>query len=320
MYTRTQIEAASEDIKSKLLSNDPGLIKQAAMGADDYFRVRIRENGIARRRMPPTMVTKDMLQYDEKSDFPTLLYEIEGDSAGAKLIPFETGPSNEVIHGRKIRIEFNRIMTPKYSIDKVRLEGYKMPLLDMLQDLMLKDIQDVEDTITTAVDNNILGEINQDNEDLGCRRYVTCGPMSREAVTHLRKAMAVTPNNLIAKQFLMNQLTYIDFGLLDSDKVGDRLAEDTFLNGVTFDKVAGIDVIVTTKKELIETNAVYVYTDPKYYGGMWLKDDVSMVTDQQDNIWLSFFAHEMIGASVVNAAAVAKGSFTGSLVSWENES
>ena len=41
-----------------------------------------------------------------------------------------------------------------------------------------------------------------------------------------------------------------------------------------------------------------------------------MVVDEKDDIWLTFFAHETIGASVINGAGVLKASMTGDTVDW----
>lgn len=318
MYNEAQLNRVSEDIKAKLLSKDDSLIKTAGLAADEYFRTEIRENGIRRQITPPVQITDENFDYSEDTDFPVMYVEIAGKSAGAKLVSFETGPSNEVIHGRKTRVEFNRVMTPKYSIDKIRLKGYKMPLLEILRDLMLKDIMDREDLVAKAVDDNILGVKNANNLDIGCKRWVEAGPLSRDAMVHMKKSMFKTPGHLQPAKYVMNYGTYCDFGAFGRDDVGGDMAQDMFINGVTLTKIQGIDTVVTTKSELVGDNDVYIYTDPKYYGGFYTYEDVSMVTDEQDDIWLSFFAHEMIGMSVVNAAGVAKVSFTGTLVGWDN--
>jgi len=323
-YDQVKLASVSEDIKAKLFSKDRDLIKVAGLAADDYFRTEIRENGIRRQITPPVQVTDEMLDYVEDTDFPVMFVEIAGHSAGARKVSFETGPSNEVIHGLKSRVEFNRIMTPKYSIDKIRLKGYKMPLLDILYDLMLKDIMDVEDKCTLDVDDAILGTAsgagdNNQAEQLaafGCRRYVKAGAMSRASLIHAKKAMFKLPGHLQISKYLMNYATYCDLGEFNRNNVGGDLAQDMFVNGVQLETVFGVKTVVTTKSELVPDNKMYIYTDPKYYGGFYTLEDVSMVTDEQDDIWLSFFAHETIGASVVNAAGVAAVDFDGTLQAW----
>ena len=317
-YDKTRVASTSEEIKANLYSGDKGLIKNAALAVDEYFRTEIRENGIRRQITPPTTVTKEDLAYVEYTDFPVMIVEIVGQSAGAVRVSFETGPSNADIHGRKTRIEFNRIMTPKYSIDKIRLEGYKMPLLDILYDLMLKDIMDCEDKTAMDADDFVLGTIDADNWELGARRYVHAGPFGREAMVHMKKAMFKLPGHLQVSKYLMNYGTYCDFGVFGRDDVGGDMSQDMFVNGVTLSTVQGIKTIVTTKTEFVPDDKVYIYTDQEYYGGFYIKDDVSMVTDEQDDIWLSFFAHETIAESIINTAGIAAVEFGGTLTSWEN--
>ena len=212
-------------------------------------------------------------------------------------------------------------MTYKYSIDMIRLETYSMPLLDIFYDLMLKDIMDVEDDQWMNLDKEICGTVNTVNPDMGCCRWVTCGPMkdntARAALVHLLKGINVGPGNLQPKQFLMNNLTYCDFAGLSREYIGGDMAQDMFVNGVKLDEVMGIKMVVTTKKKLVPTNDVFIYTDPIYYGKFFTFKDVAMVTDTKDEIWLTAFAHECIGGVIANAAGVARGSLTGTLADWE---
>lgn len=318
MYDQVKLAAIDEDIKAKLFSGDKELIKSASLAADQYFRVRVRENGVRRQLTPPQQVTDADFDYTEYTDFPVMFAEIEPNSAGAVRVSFETGPSNTVIHALKTRIEFSRIMTPKYSIDKIRLKGYKMPLLDIMYDLMLKDIMDTEDEALMAVDDKILGVKNANNTVIGCKRWVDAGAISRASMTHAAKAMFYTPGRIPLKKYMLNYATYMDLGVLDRVEAGGDIAQDIYLNGVTQTKMFGVPVVVTTKRELVADNDMYIYSDPRYYGGFYTYEDVSMITDEQDNIWLSFFMHEIIGASVVNAAGVAKVTFGGELVGWAN--
>lgn len=319
MYDNVKLASVSEDIKAKILSGDRDLVKTAGLASSEYFRVEIRENGIRRQITPPTTVTKENFDTVEDTDFPVMFVEIAPQSQGAYMVSFETGPRGDVIHGKKARVEFNRIMTPKYTLDKIRLETWKMPILDIFYDLMLKDIMDREDKVCVAVDDAICGPLDSIHPDMGnIRRYAKCGPMGRDALVHLKKGMKVAPGHLQPTKFLMNDLTHCDFATLNRNEVGGDMAQDMFINGVTLTKVQGIDTVVTTKRDIVATNDVYVYTDPKYYGGFYTYKDVSMVIDEKDDIWLTFFAHETIGASVINTAGVCKGKFaTGDATPWE---
>lgn len=325
-YDNEQLNVVSEDIRSKLLSGDKEMCKSAGLAASEYFRTQIRENGIRRQITPPKAVTRDNFNTAEDTDFPLIYVPVAPESAGAYMLPFEAGPEGNVIQTRKVRADFNRIMTYKYSIDMIRLETYSMPLLDIFYDLMLKDIMDVEDTHWTNLDKAIVdpngaGANKTYVPEMGCQRWVTCGPMkditARAALVHLLKGINVGPGNLQPKQFLMNNLTYCDFAGLGREFVGGDLAQDMFVDGVKLTKVMGVDTVVTTKKKLIPTNDVFIYTDPDYYGKFFTFKDVAMVTDTRDEIWLTAFAQEVVGGVIANGAGVARGSLTGTLYEWE---
>ena len=303
-YDQTKYAAVSEDVLSKLLSGDKDLIKTAELSINDFFRTEIRENGIRRQITPLTQLSDEELGYAEDTDFPVYYSEVVGKSAGAKKVSFETGPHNDVIHGRKVRFEFNRIMTPKYSIDKIRLKGYKMPILDVLYDLMLKDVMDCEDRVTIGADDAVLGIMNNTN-DTGKKRFINVGSMKRETLVKLKKAMFKAPGHLQPSKFLMNYGTYCELGAFNRDEIGGDLAQDMFINGVKVETIMGVDAVITTKDEFVEDNKVYIYAEPKYYGGFYAINDVSMVTDEQDDIWMSFVAHEMVSFGIVNIAGVA---------------
>ena len=325
-YNNTELNAVSEDIKSKLLSGDEAMCKSAGLAASEYFRTQIRENGIRRQITPPESVTRENFDTAEDTDFPLIYVPVAPESAGAYMVSFETGPRGNVIQARKVRADFNRIMTYKYTIDMIRLETYSMPLLDIFYDLMLKDIMDVEDEQWMNIDKQITdpngtGANKTYVPAMECQRWVTCGPMkdiyARPALVHLLKGINVGPGNLQPKQFLMNNLTYCDFAALGREFIGGDMAQDMFVNGVKLDEVMGIKLVVTTKKKLVPTNDVFIYTDPIYYGKFFTFKDVAMVTDTKDDIWLTAFAHECIGGVVANAAGVARGTLDGTLYEWE---
>ena len=314
-YDRRKLSMVSDEFTS----GDEGLVKRAGMATNDYFRTEIRENGVYRRLLPPTVITDANLAENPYNDLPCTFAEIEFESSGAMQVPFEAGTTNDVLHGRKVFIDFHRVFSPNYGIDTIRLKSYKMPIMDILRDNMLKSIMDQEDATWKALDDYILGEVNTDNKDLGCRRNITVGPIGRESLVAAKKAMSVTPGNLIAAKGIMNYLTYSDIGILTKDQIGGTSAEDMFYNGVTTTKLYGLDIITTIKRDLWRDNELYIYPEPRYYGMFCIMDDVTLITDVKDGYWLEVKMWEMIGGAIVNAAGVAKVSFTGTLEPWDNQ-
>lgn len=314
--------ALSAQLRENVLSKDDGLIKSAATASNDYFRVEIRENGIRRQITPPEAITAADFDKSENTDFPIKYIEVAPQSLGAYTVSFETGPKGDNIMARRTRAEFGRLMTPKYSIDEIRLLTYDMPLIDIWEDLMLKDIMDTEDTVWQNVDKVICGTLNTPVASMGMCRYCDIGPMSRSSLTLLKQGMSYTQagplgQGLIPQKYVMNQLTYAKFANFNRNEIGGDLAQDLFVDGVNLSKVSGVDMVVTTKRDIIGTDEVFIYTDPQFYGKFYTYEDVTMVTDKKDGYWLSFHMYETIGGAIGNIAGVLRAKFgTGAAHDW----
>lgn len=311
MYTSDQISAINQEFKDKLLSDDTRMVKEAALAGTTYFRTRIRENAVYRKLLPPVSVTADDFDVDELSDLPSMIVELDINSEGATQVPFETPTTGATFNGRKARCEFGRIMTPKYEIDKIRLTGYKMPILDILYDLMLKDIMDVEDEAWATLNESIVGDASDQTAqvaEFGLRRAIR-QTWDRVGVTKPQAGLLRTKGKLKASKGLMNELLYIRMAEWDRTVVGGDAAQDMLFDGVTTGKLNNLDVLVTSKDTVCKEHDLWVFTDPQFYGANYTYQDVSMVTDEKDGIFLSFFAHETIGGIITNRAGVCKVTF-----------
>lgn len=310
-YTSEQIKQINQQFKDNLTSGDPMLVKQAGLAGTTYFRTRIRENAVYRKLLPPVSVTADNFDVNEFSDLPSMIVELDFDSEGAMQVPFETGTIGATMNGRKIRCEFGRVMTPQYQIDKIRLTGYKMPLLDIMYDYMLKDIMDVEDEAWTDVNQAIVGNADDQTaqiNEFGIRRCVR-QIFDRDGFVEIRKGMLRTKGKLKPSKMLMNELLYSDLAKLDRTAIGGDAAQDMLFDGTTTTKLNGMDVLVTSKDTVCAEKDVWVFTDPDFYGKFYTYEDVNMITEEKDNIWIRFFAHETIGGVVANRAGVCKITF-----------
>lgn len=309
MYTSDQIDAINQEFLDQLNSGDANMVKSAGLlGGTNYFRTRIRENAVYRKLLPPVAVTEDDFDKDEKSDLPSMIVELDINSEGANQVPFETPTTGATFNGRKARCEFGRIMTPKYQIDKIRLTGYKMPILDILYDLLLKDIMDVEDEAWASLNQSIVGEADDQAaqiKEFGIRRAIR-QTFDRDMLPKMHEGMLRTRGKLKASKALMNELLYIQLATLDRNMIGGDAAQDMFFDGVKTDKLNGMDILITSKDTVCAEKDIWIFTDPEFYGKSYTYKDVSMVTGEKDDIFLTFFAHETIGGIVANRAGICK--------------
>lgn len=311
MYTSDQIKAIDREFKDKLTSGDPNMVKQAGLAGTTYFRTRMRENAVYRKLLPPVAVTADDFDVNEFSDLPSMIVELDMNSEGAMKVPFETPTTGATFNGRKVRAEFGRVMTPKYHIDKIRLTGYKMPLLDVLYDYMLKDIMDIEDETWADANNEIVGTWDNQSEQIaryGIRRCIK-QTFDREGVATMLDGMLMTKGKLKPSKAIMNEICYGKQILWDRNTAGGDMAQNMLFDGVHNGKLNNLDVLVTSKETVCDFYDMYIFTDPQFYGAFYTYEDVNMVTDEKDNIELTFFAHETIGGVIANTAGVCKITF-----------
>lgn len=311
MFTSEQIAAVNQQFKDQIFSGDKDMVKQAGLAGTSYFRTRIRENAVYRKLLPPVSVTDDDLDYVEDTDLPVMLVELDFNSEGANQVPFETPTTGATFNGRKARCEFGRVMTPKYQIDKIRLKGYKMPLLDILYDLMLKDIMDVEDEAWANVNDSIVGDAADQTaqvNEFGIRRAIR-QIWGRSGASKIHGGMLRTKGHLKPSKGLMNELLYTRMVQWDRVEVGGDMAQDMLFDGVKTGTLNGLEVLVTSKDTVCKEHDLWIYTDPQFYGANYTYEDVNMVTDEKDGIFLTFFAYETIGGVVTNRAGVCKVTF-----------
>lgn len=308
MYTSEQIKAVDQEFRAKLFSENADMVKTAGLEGTPYFRTRVRENAVWRKLLPPKQVTQDQFDTDEFSDLPSIIFELDFDSAGARMVSFEAPTTGATFNGRKGRCTLNRIMTPKYHIDKIRLTGYKMPILDLLYDYMLKDIMDVEDEAWATECENIVGDPADQTEQIarfGIRRAIF-QTWDREGFSNQTDGMTMTKGNLKATKSLMNEILYGKLMIFGRDAIGGDAAQDMLFDGVRMTKLNGLDVLVTSKEFVCDYYDQWIFTDPQFFGGFLTYEDVKMITDTKDDIELSFFAHECIGGFIANEAGLSK--------------
>lgn len=103
----------NEVLFNMLASGNPDLGREAADAVNAFTRMKMREDGFYRRILPPIQITNDDL-------------DREVDSAAAVSIPFDCLPLNLYIRGPRYRIEFDRIVTPKFTANVDELRTWTM--------------------------------------------------------------------------------------------------------------------------------------------------------------------------------------------------
>lgn len=309
------VRLLNETIINGLTSDNDVLRKQAKEGVDDWLRIRMREDGFARRILPPVPVTPADLDRQVDTPKPVIVKDMEPNSAGAYTVPFGTTPMDHYIMGPRYRVMFDRILSQRYNSDVNNLLTYDMDIRQILNDFLLKDIMAEEDRKFMAVAETIAGTINTVNATLGSCTYINVGALTRQSLAHARKGMPSTNRHLNAAVGLINNITIWDVVALNRTEIGGDLAEELLVNGFAERQIMGLNWAITIKTDLVPDNVLFLFAEPKYTGDFFVLDDVTLSTKHED-YFIEFFAYECIGATIMNIAAVSKVSFSGTQRNW----
>jgi len=311
----------NEQIINGFLSDDTVLRKEAQEGVEDYLRIRLYEDGFARRIQPPVKVEPSDLDRQVDTEKPVIILDKEPNAPAAYSVPFGTLPIGHYILGPRFRVMFDRVMSRRFRADVNTLLTYDMDMKQILEDIILKQIMAEEDRnylevadyiVTqgnpTQVDNAATQNANSFNAELNACQNCTFNGITRNSLAEMRKALPTTNRHLSAAMALVNNITIWDVVQLTRDNVGGDLAEEMFVDGFTERTIMGLKWVVTIKTDLVPTGVIYQFAEPKYLGRFFVLDDVTLSTKKED-FMIEFFAYECIGAAIGNSAALARANF-----------
>lgn len=305
-----------------LFSTDNGISKTAAADLNDWLHTYQRQDGVWRKVLPTTPVTKEEFAEALDTRDPFIIRPIIPKSLGAFTVNFDTGTATYTMYAEKYAIYLQRIMTPKYRIDKIYLTAYKGDLTEIFKDLMLQDVLATEDIMGVTQLNAICGEKHVINPEVGIKQYIDGGiDINTENVMYGVKGLVLGTNNLNPAQGLVHRSFW--WSLIAAFKAyhqGDRLAEDAILGKTSAleESLCGISWKTALEQSLIPINTMYVLAEPKYCGEFVTYEDATIFTKVDDNIWFETFAHETIGMQFANRAAGVRVDYgVGPAESWQ---
>lgn len=288
----------------------PGQEKRAQDAINDYTRMKIREDGIWRRILPPVQITHDELDRQVDTDKPVKVVDREPDSPAAISVPFATLPMNRYIRGNRYRVMFDRILTPKFTKDVSELYTYHMDIRQILSDNSIKDALAEEDRKALAVVNVAVGTANVAVADTGTPQYVTIsGGVTRDTIAEAFKVLPRSNKHLNVATVLVNNVTVWDVCKQGRDEVGGDLSENMYRTGFAETELLGARWIKTIKTNLVPDSTIFLFAEPKFLGKFFVLEDITMYIDRKAYM-LEFFAYESVGSTVANSAAVGRVDFT----------
>jgi hypothetical protein len=307
--TKEESQAVNESLFEKLASRDPIMEKEAIDAVNDFTRTKMREDGFLRRLMPPVPISNDELDRQVSTDKPVKVVDKEPDSPAAISIPFATLPMNLYIRGPRYLVMLQRITTPRFTKDTDELRTWIMDIRQVLSDNAIKDMLAEEDgKFITAFNTALVGQGAVVPTSGTVQWQKLCGGITRDTVCDMLKIMRLTPSNLSTKTCLINNITVLELMKWGRTEMGGDLSQDVMKNGWTLQEFAGVNWMVTIKKDIVRTNSVYMLADPKFVGKHYTLEDVVMYI-RREAYMLEFFAYETNGATLGHTSGLARADF-----------
>jgi hypothetical protein len=305
-----ETQVLNQVLFEKLASNDPMMEKEAIDAINDFTRVRMREDGFLRRIMPPLQITNEELDRQVTTDKPVKVVDKEPDSPAAISVPFATLPMNLYIRGPRYLVMMDRILTPRFTKDVDELRTWIMDIRQVLSDNAIKDMLAEEDgKFITAVNTALVGAGSTVPTSGVVQYEQIAGGITRDTLWDAMKIMPNTPSNLEVHTVLINNITIKEVCKFGRTEMGGDMSQDIMQDGWSEQQFMGVRWIITIKKDIIATNSMYMFADPKFIGKHYTLEDTTMYI-RREAYMLEFFAYETNGASLGHTSGLARADFT----------
>jgi hypothetical protein len=269
----------------------------------NYLRLRLREEGFMRRILWPQVISAAELDRAVDHRSPIKIIDIEPNPKTPVAIPIDFRGSTETTYvvGDRYAITFYKIETKEQQFKEGELLTIKMPITQVLQEILLKEIQ-------WAEDYNFVKASDAAAQVSGNNVTVTGNPANPVLdKAHLVKLMQqLATKSLKAETFLIPYSLFVTVLQWDYANLGSDLLKEVTIDGYKYTTLLGKKFIVTIKNDIVPGNVVYCYTEPKFLGHAFtLEEDVKFEIQKNYDL-IKFKAWETIGAGIGNANAVAK--------------
>lgn len=272
---------------------EKGMEKEASIAASLFVRQKLREDGFARKILPPQAITAAELDRQVNSEEPIVICETEPDSVAATL-PLLGRSEIRYWKAGRYPVSFQKLTSADFRKSKWELMTYRTDIRTLLQENSIKDLQEQEDI---GFYNNIVAMATAN----GNQHNV--GSVSSSAFTTAISFMAA--RKLPVGCVLMSQSLYNSFLSQPATSVGSPLASELYAGRGSLESLYGVKVITTNKVELLGASRMIIFTSPQYLGQFYeLQAPTVFVKAELDIV--SFQTYEALGIGLgnVNGAIV----------------
>jgi hypothetical protein len=306
--TQDDVRLRNETFLSYL--ETPGMEKRALDAVNDFTRYRMREEGFWRKVLPPVQISNEDLDRQVDTDKPVKIVDREPDSPAAISVPFNNLPMSMYIRGQRYRVAFDRIMSTRFQKDVDELRTYHIDIRQVLSDNSIKDMLAEEDRkFLASVDFGLGGAADVVNQNSGVVQWETLyGGITRDTLEDAFKILPRTISRLETGTVLVNNLTIREILKFGREEMGGDKSQDLFVNGWSDSKFMNANWIISIKHDLVPTDSMYLFADPKFMGKSYILEDTTMYIERKA-FMLEFFAYETLGGAIGNTNSLGRADF-----------
>jgi hypothetical protein len=301
--------------------------KKAAVSAQSFTRMKLREESFTEKIITPIDISNDDLDKAENPELLVKWNDREPDTAPAVTIPLGVVPDMYQFNGTRYPSYFTRITSPKYNKDIDQLRSYDYDIRAIMLELSTKDIATEIDTRFMSRIDSIVGTKNAVNKannvsinGLDLPQHVgISGGITRENVAEAFKVIKrlkvpfgpSQPDGGETKGvMLMNNVTADDFVKMSRSEVGGDLAQEMWVNGLPSKTLLGVKPIYTIKRDLVPDGVIYLFSSEEFFGKYYRLQPLTVFM-KNEAYFLEYFQYMNLSLAIGNVKGVVKVDFNG---------
>ena len=305
-YTQEQARADTRVWVDKILSDDPGLYKQAADKADRITKLMLREDGVYRMVFEPETVGPSQLAKSVNIHHPHMVCELEPRSPAAMTLPIGGGPPMLYIRAVRYPVIMRRRSTWKFTVDVADLLTWDADLRRIIGDNSTKDLQASEDAAMYSAIDVIVGAAGSTVfASNSIQHKAITGPFDQNSFAEAFKVLPSLPASLSAEYCIINNVTVWDMVKVTTVQMAEQIQADIIRKGWTLTEYLGRKLIVTIKKALVPNGVLYMLANKDAVGRAFQLEEATLHV-KKDGHMVSMYTTTYGGAAIGNTSGVAK--------------
>lgn len=307
MATKNEYKIINETLLEYL--STPGMEKKAVNSFIDFTRTRVREEGGARKILPPEQIKNSDLTRQVDTDLPVVVVDKEPDQPPAMSVPFATQPITHYIVGPRYKIHFDRIFTRKFTKDVDELRTWMMDIRQVISDNAIKDMLAEEDTKFISAINTMLVGPNQVVPATGVVQWETIsGGIRRNTLLDAFKILPRTPSRCEVDTVLINNISIREVQKWGRDEMGGDFSEDLIRYGWSEREFMNARWLITIKREIVPDDTIFMFAKPQFIGKHFILEDTTMYI-KREAFMLEYYCYQTSGMGIGNMASITRADF-----------